>query len=470
MSQEKLRVLIIAEYIAPVQAVASIRWSKFAKYLVKEHGCEVTVLTNAKSYKRGVFQSKPYAKDPALEKDMRWFITVEIPNSFGQTLSNAVFNLGRNVLDVLKSRSATMRSNTPAVPTSRASTAAVKSSRLDATLTNSLPERVFELVDSWCGRAIVRAGRRTRIEWDSFDVMVSTFGPLWTHSIAAQIKSEHKSLFWVADFRDPIVTSRRTDTEANRGIANEATKLADLVTAVSAGTLDNLYLERRGSATVLVNGFDPDETSPSGRVPSDKFRLVYTGTLYSDDTCMRDLAPLFRALEAAADKGLIDLSCVRVEYAGTTSYLFQRFAREHPNVPVVDHGLLPRDQALRLQDEASALIVASWNNSRQTGVLTGKVFEYLSRDVPIIGLCAGDVPRSELRNLIEDCEVGMCFEESDESTYDGLISFLGTLYRQWLNGGLTKRNPLASERVKRYSYPELTNRLIASINKARFSV
>lgn len=462
------KILIISEYIAPVQAVASIRWTKFAKYLAKENGCEVTVLTNAKSYKRGVFQSKPYAKDPALEKDMRWFTTVEIPHSVGQAFSNVVFNLGRNALDALKSRSAGgAQRHAPDTPAQSGTLSGEKNHKLDAALTSSLPERIYELVDGWCGRALVRAGARARVEWDSFDVMISTYGPLWPHLLAADIKGAHCNVLWVADFRDPIVNSVRTDTPSNRRLAQEVTSRADLITAVSQGTLENLYLDGTCPSVVLVNGFDPDEVSVSGRQRSDCFLFVYTGTLYSDDTCRRDLSPLFMAIEEASRRGWLDLSRVRVEYAGTTSHLFQRFAREYPDVPTFDHGLLSRDEALALQDRASALVVASWNNSKQTGVLTGKVFEYLSRDVPIIGLCAGDIPGSDLRCLIEDCGAGMCYEEADRETYDELVSFVGGLYLQWSEKGLTYRDSRAAERVRRYSYPELAERLVSSMGSCR---
>lgn len=470
MSHEKPRVLIISEYIAPVQAVASIRWTKFAKYLAKEHGCEVTVLTNAKSYKRGVFQSKPYARDSALEKDMRWFTTVEIPYSLGQALSNAVFNLGRNVLDALKSRSAASAQPAALVsPTRREAASAEKSSKLDATLTNSLPEKVFELVDGWCGRAIARAGRRARIEWDSFDVMISTYGPLWPHLLAAHIKNAHDNLFWVADFRDPIVASGRTNTEENRRAADKVTDRADLVTAVSEGTFENLYLSDARATAVLLNGFDPEEVSGLERVDVDRFRFVYTGTLYSDDSRSQDLNPLFEALEIASSDGSVDLDNVCVDYAGTASYIFQQFAREHPAVPTVDHGLLPRDEALDLQGSASALVVASWNNSQQTGVLTGKVFEYLGRESPVIGLCSGNVPDSDLRLIIERCRVGMCYEEAEPDSFQRLVEYVVRLYRQWEESGMTRRDPDSVERVRKYSYSELTNKLIAIIEDIRDS-
>lgn len=461
MPQDKLRVLIIAEYIAPVQAVASIRWTKFAKYLAKEHGCEVTVLTNKKSYERGVFQSKPYAKDSALEKDMQWFAMVEIPDSLGQVLSNAVFNLGRNVLDILKRRSVTNAQGDDSKDATHRNAASVeKSFKLDSTLTNSLPERVFELVDSWCGKALVRAGGRAKVDWGSFDVMVSTYGPLWTHRLAARVKERCKNVFWLADFRDPIVASGRTDTEENRKAADEITREADLVTAVSEGTLANLFLSGKRPVAVLLNGFDPEEVSDLERVNSDRFRFVYTGTLYSDDSRTQDLNPLFEAIERASSDGSIDLKNVCIDYAGTASYLFQQFAREHPDVPTFDHGLLPRDEAFNLQNSASALVVASWNNQQQVGVLTGKVFEYLSRNAPVVGLCSGNVPNSDLRLLIERCRVGICYEEAEPESFQRLVEYIVQLYQQWEKFGVTRRDPDSSERVKEYSYSELTKKLL----------
>lgn len=464
------KVLIITEYIAPVQAVASIRWTKFAKYLGKDFGYDVTVLTNRKSYKKGLFQSKPYQKDAALDKDTKWFNCVEIPYSISQFVANGLFNAGRNILDAVKKRAAGVsKQDEGAESDSLASAKNQASSIVEATLISSFPEMVFELVDGWCGKAICRSAIAAPIDWESYDVVISTYAPLWTHWVAQTVKSRHPNIRWIADFRDPIVNSPRTDTKKNRDLARKITMGADVVTAVSQGTLDNLFLDSRILSSVLVNGFDPEEMSGVMREVSDRFSLAYTGTLYSDNSCKSDLDPLFKALDKAISSGTIDKNKIVIEYAGTTSYLFERFSCKYPNVPVINHGLLSRDGALELQSRSSLLIVASWNTSAQRGVLTGKVFEYLGRDIPIIGLCSGDVPNSSLRGLIEGCSAGICYEEADESTYGLLVPFLEQQYHQWEERGMTSRGSDTAERAAQYSYPRLAERLVSLIKQAEKS-
>ena len=45
-----MKVLLIAEYIAPVNAIASIRWTKISKYLVLHHQASIDLLTNEKNF------------------------------------------------------------------------------------------------------------------------------------------------------------------------------------------------------------------------------------------------------------------------------------------------------------------------------------------------------------------------------------------------------------------------------------
>ena len=65
------RLLIISQYIAPVRAIGSVRWTKIAKYLKKYHDVEITVLTNKKNYSENGFMH--YEIDNLLKDEMTVF-------------------------------------------------------------------------------------------------------------------------------------------------------------------------------------------------------------------------------------------------------------------------------------------------------------------------------------------------------------------------------------------------------------
>lgn len=457
-SMDHKKILIISEFIAPVRAVASIRWSSYAKYLARDFGYEVTVLTNQKCFDGSDNGRKPYQYDASLESNLEWFEIAYIPSSMPQTCANAFFNLGYHVLEGAR-KSAVRDSHQRGA----------SRSQTQRMLKSSFPERVFELVDGSCGKAFVSAGLKADIDFSSFDVMISTYGPIWPHRLAKIIKKRHPHICWIADFRDPLVRSRRTNTPKRRALAGLVTEGADCVTTVSRGFVDGLYLPESRRVAVLDNGFDvtdaSDDLGQSEKGPG--FRLVYTGTLYSDDTSRQDMSPLFQSLERLIDAGEVDSADVTVEYAGKNSDLFLSTSSRFPRVSSVDHGLVPRDVALDLQRKASVLIVCAWNTSEQKGVLTAKIYEYMQQDAPIVGLCCGEVPHSDLRSLIESSFVGMCHEEADSAADSCLDDYLLGLYQQWKVKGRALRDPRSVAGVMSYSYPELTKKLVALIEELK---
>jgi hypothetical protein len=61
-------------------------------------------------------------------------------------------------------------------------------------------------------------------------------------------------------------------------------------------------------------------------------------------------------------------------------------------------GAVPRAEALRMQRDASALVLLDWFDPRH-GVLTGKVFEYLRSPAPI--WVVGGSPNSPAASLVK---------------------------------------------------------------------
>lgn len=447
------KILVITESIAPVRAVAAIRWTKLSKYLSREHGCDVTVLTNEKGFDGKNQSIKQYQFDSTLVDDLGTFRISFIPSSPALRLFIRLNNIALAAWNKSKSEIS-----------KHADQSAARSA-----IANLLRQACFIafLGTDWlCGNGMCRTALKATLDWAEYDAVISTYGPRWPHRVAGKLKNRYPGITWIADFRDPVVSSTRSDTPGRRKYAGKVTQLADLVIGVSKGTVDNLFLTAGKPSAVLTNGFDGEEVICGSRERTDCCDFVYTGTLYADDECISDLSPLFSVLSELIESGDVDPSRVCVTYAGPTARLFDGFCTKAPNVPARSLGFLNRGDAITLQNSASALVVCTWNTKTQKGVLTGKIFEYMRSEAPVLCLCAGDVPRSDLRAIIETCHLGMCYEEADPETHQLLRDWVLGIYREWEKNGFTKRDERSYEMVKQFSYSSLASRLLGLIEEA----
>lgn len=67
-------------------------------------------------------------------------------------------------------------------------------------------------------------------------------------------------------------------------------------------------------------------------------------------------------------------------------------------------GRVSRDDALKMQRDANALLFLPWNDPLVDGVLTGKIFEYLFSGTPILAVGAGHLEASQ--HLIVEAQAG----------------------------------------------------------------
>lgn len=448
---KKTRILIIVESIAPVQGIASIRWTKFAKYLSRKPEFDISVLTNQKDYSGKNNEIKQYRYDSTTARDLEGVTVIHLPLSFRQRIVNRLFNSVSTRLSLARN---SMLANQG-------------SGKRKTVFHIRLLSSMQVLTDWLSGKALEVVPHDLQGRLSGFDCVISTFGPRWPHAIARKMKKNNADITWIADFRDPPVSSAKNDNPITHSYADKITLTADCVIGVSKGTIDNLNLSHGQHAETISNGFDTDDISTASGNGGDKFSLVYTGTLYADDTCLSDIRPLFIAIDELLQSGSIDRRDIEVLYAGSTSDLFLQAATAYPRVPARSLGLLTRSEALSLQNSSTAAVVCTWNTKYQRGVLTGKVFEYMRSCKPVIGLCSGDVPNSDLRKIIEDCHLGVCFEEADPRSYIRLKNAVLELYESWKQSGNVTLPLESEELVMRYSYPVLSSELAGLIQRLR---
>lgn len=234
-------------------------------------------------------------------------------------------------------------------------------------------------------REAFKVGLDVTRHWHPDVVLVS--GPPFSSFIAASRLARHLRVPWIADYRDlwsnstyyPYLAPRRPfDALLERLVVRQA---AALVT-VSEPLADDLGRLHGRRAEVVLNGhaFHNSDVTLAGEPLGGQLNLVYTGQIYPG---RRDPRPLFEAIALLGPAG----NGVRVHFAGPHGEA-AREAAASIGVPncVVDHGLLDRTEALRLQIRADVLLLLMWNDPGETGVFTGKLFEYLFARRPILML------------------------------------------------------------------------------------
>lgn len=262
---------------------------------------------------------------------------------------------------------------------------------------------------------------------------------------------------WVCDFRDlPYYYDTTDGTHRMKKILQHALAHAEAITVVldeMKRFLINETIADEKKIYTITNGF----SLADARVPvtnDDKtLRIVHTGSLYSGK---RRADFLFRAI-AELKKEKQDCHIV-LECAGGGNATLLRTAEKYGlRDCVIDHGFVPRDEALNLQNSADCLLLLVEN--LPGGALSGKIFEYLLCEKPIISISCGDIPRCAVTAFVHKLNLGCAIEEPDgEMAVKTLFKYLEMQVERKCSGQPLEFNP-DKEGIKQYDHDNIVKRI-----------
>jgi glycosyltransferase involved in cell wall biosynthesis len=279
------------------------------------------------------------------------------------------------------------------------------------------------------------------------DAVVTTSPPNSIHLVGAAVKRA-TGVRWVADFRDSLMANphRRYDSLAVRlkeqgaaGVARLVARRADAIVAVSEALAEEARaLEPAGRVETIANGCDFDDFSGLEYHPGDRFRITHTGSFFGK----RDPRPFLEALD---ESGLDAVA----RFVGGFRAADREWAEDRGLGDRLElHEYVPRRRALELQRDSEALLLLIPDaGGRGKGVLSGKVFEYLAAERPII---AAVPPDGEAAKLIRETGAGVVSAPDDVGT---LRAALEGLEARWRAGKLdgTPLSPEMRERLSRHA-------------------
>jgi glycosyltransferase involved in cell wall biosynthesis len=387
-----MRILLVAPMFPPQRGVASLRTHSFATTWAAE-GHSVTVLTTLKRPDQ-IGLKMPVNRFEVVELSYRGPWPLEMLRRASRPEPEA------------GARAAGSAHAPPSGSTGTAKLLAFALLRYLKARTGVFSAvRQPDLTDGWVRPAV--AWGKTHGPWD---VIVSSGGPPAAHLAARGIKQAGRAPRWVADFRDlwtdnHIYSGLFPFTLGERRRERRVLAAADRLVTVSPGLADRLRAKSGKPVDVVYNGYDPEvfaSLDPQPAFPKDgRVRLVYTGTVYERG---QDVSALCAAVAAEPLATLVVASDRPDVWSGAA----RRFAlRDRLDF----RGAVPRVEALRMQRDASALILLDWYDPRH-GVLTGKVFEYLMSLAPI--WVVGGAPDSPAARLATEAGRGVALGRDPE--------------------------------------------------------
>ena len=292
----------------------------------------------------------------------------------------------------------------------------------------------------------------TFLKTNKIDVIISTGPPHSMHLIAQKLKQKN-NIKWIADFRDPW-TDLYYNKEFNQlsfakninmKLEIAVLKNADCILTVS-NSLKKEFVKQAKRVEVITNGFDSEVLEQNTVNLDEKFSISYIGLLPKQSNPKL----FFSALRKICFENANFKRDLKLNFIGDISEDVKHEIQINnlsENTEFMEY--VPHKKAIEYQQKAQVLLLLIPNIENAQGILTGKLFEYLTTNRPIFAVSP---PNIDLEQILEETNTGFVLEYHDELKIKKVIE---GLYQEYKNGGISVK----SKNIAKYHRKELTKQL-----------
>jgi glycosyltransferase involved in cell wall biosynthesis len=412
-----LKVLIITYYWPPAGGSGVQRWLKFVKYF-QEFGIEPIVYTveNTKYIKEDKSLLKEVPKDINILKQTIWQPEQLLFWKKAKQNNNQVATLTQNrILSFIRGNF-------------------------------FIPDpKVF-----WVKKSV--RFLENIIKENNIDTIISTGPPHSMHLIGLKLKRK-LDIPWLADFRDPWANLYyNSDFNYSSIVKNIHKKLeskvlqqADVITTVS-NSLKGEFKKSSKNVKVVTNGFDNEVLTDNKNQLDRKFSISYIGLLPKQSN--PDL--FFKVLKTLTEKDKDFKKDLQVNFVGDIAKEVISTVKKYQLEDYVSFkGYVSHDEAIKIQQKSQVLLLLIPNVKSNKGILTGKLFEYITTKRPIL---AFGPEGGDLDEILNNTNTGSIVNYDDEHKISAEVLGYYSLY---------KKNELKAEStgIMRFHRKELTKQM-----------
>ncbi len=293
------------------------------------------------------------------------------------------------------------------------------------------------------------------IQSNNIDVIITTGPPHSLHLIGLLLKQKF-SLKWIADFRDPwtdidyfhqLPLTKRSKKKHHK-LEQKVLKNADAVLVIGK-TMQDKYQVINKNAIVISNGFDGEINSNQIDLDS-KFSISHIGMMNAD----RNPKMFWKVLSELIKENTAFGKDLQVNLIGKVE---PEIIKEIIGLDLKNHvnliDYMPHDKVIKFQRSSQVLLLPINNVPSAKGIITGKIFEYLQANRPILAIAPKD---GDLAEIIKETNSGIVIEFDDK---DDLKKNILNLYKKYKEGDLKTE----TQNITQYHRKNLTEKLVEVI-------
>jgi glycosyltransferase involved in cell wall biosynthesis len=290
------------------------------------------------------------------------------------------------------------------------------------------------------------------LDKNNVDVIISTGPPHSMHLIAQKLQHQN-DIKWLADFRDPWsdlyynkdFKQRSFAKNKNRKLEEAVLKNADCILTVST-TLQQEFSKIAKRVAVITNGFD-DEFLDSKKVTLDAdFSISYIGLLPKQSNPVL----LFKVLKKLCQENSAFKNDLQINFIGDISEEVKTEIELNDLVENTNFiGYVSHQEAIVYQKKSQVLLLLIPDVKNNKGILTGKLFEYLTAKRPILAIGPEE---GELSIILTETNAGVVINFDAEEKLEFQIR---KLYQKFKEEKLI----VNATNIQKYHRKELTKNL-----------
>ncbi|MGM0479949.1 MAG: glycosyltransferase [Bacteroidota bacterium] len=308
-----------------------------------------------------------------------------------------------------------------------------------------------------------RAAKRI-IKKHDISTVITTSPPHSSQLIGLKLKNK-LDINWIADLRDPWTTiayEKYLNRSKKSAFKNEHYEKAvitkcDQLIVVSEGMKEE-FAEKYGASNVAVipNGFDNEGLPKNNRpAPTDQFQLCYVGNY----KISQNTTSLWKALFELSNEVEGFSENFKLSITGSLNETIKHSITTHKIEHLLEvHPFVKHREAVKIMFKANALLLPIPQAANNKLILTGKIFEYLASQNPILAIGPTDGNASK---ILKNCGRSDMYDYEDT---DGIKTFLKEQFNYWKAHNQTSKK-IEDSNYLNYSRVELTKKLANQISK-----